>query len=248
MNTDDFSYEARSCVQRLARFDVALPGDAARWHTRLLELMASTPQAPEPNVVAELIVDGASETAVNKAIAAHLAQHHRTQQHHHAEQIAGRRVLAAVMADRDRLHTELAATAAELINRLHAAAALDDDVAALARAGRHNDASLLANAPADAQTLSDLFQFRDWYLTPSWEHWSTGWWSCENFENPWDARHIGTVTGGDVGLWPNWRAAIRAGARLWFVPVEQAVAASQTHEPNAVKPIDPRRSTATFAR
>ena len=99
----------------------------------------------------------------------------------------------------------------------------------------------MACADSDAAELRDLYALRDRYLTPSGSHWSTGWWSCETFSNPWDISGRHADHGGT--LWGHWRANIRAGGRLWFATYEDATAASSAHEPNMTAPIDPYRAS-----
>jgi hypothetical protein len=234
---DDPRFEAKYFAQQIAQFNVEPPEDAARWLARLTELEASRPEAPAPNALAELIADGADPADIDTAVAAYVGIKHRVAQHGEAERICGQRAMAAVRANRDTLHKQLAAIAEQLIDRLHAAAEITEPIAQLARERRTEDAALVAHADSDAEQLLALYRLRNQFATPTGAQWSTGLWSCENFSNPWD---LPRDTSGDGSLWGVWRAGIRAGGQLWFPSVEEARAASEPHEPvDEPEPIDP---------
>ena len=241
------NYEAGNATRAIDQFGITLNTDAEQWLQRLNDLKA-TPPAPLPhNAVAELIADAAKAAVIDTAIAAYVGQSHRGLQHDVALNIVGRRVLDAIVADRDRIHAELAELANEVIDRLHRAAVTDESISELTRQRRNDEAHLLACIDSDAETLRSLFYIRDEYLTPSSEQWSTGWWSCAQFANPWDVKNPNVR---DETPWGLWRASVRAGAQLWFPTIEEARAASQPHEPRAadsmLAPIDPYHRTATF--
>lgn len=238
---DTAAYDALDAARQLDRFSVDLPGEARRWLDRLTELRANPPAEAPRNQVAELIVDAAKPAEVDRALARAVSQHLRIGQQRLAQQIAGQRMLDALLADGDRVHAELAATANPIIERLHHAALLDETVAELARARRVDDAHALATASADVDELNDLFTIRNSYLTAPGSQWSTGWHSCAIWSNPWAIGHV-AENGGST--WDRWRAVIRAGGRLGYLSHAEAVAASQAHEPSGMTaPIDPRRST-----
>jgi hypothetical protein len=238
------AFEAIDAAHAFNHFGLDLPEDASHWVQRLTELRANRPEAPPRNAVATLIVDEAQAADIDQAIAAHLGNSHRVQQHSEAESIAGQRALTAIRADRDRLHSELRFTADQIIERLHQAAAIDESITDLTRARRVDEAHVLACANSDAVEPRDAYQLRDNYLTPPGSHWSTGWWDCGWYSNPWD---IGNGNADhDRTLWGALRANIRAGGRLWFPTLEEAHAASEAHEPNMTTPIDARRDGAVF--
>ncbi|MBX7433480.1 hypothetical protein JDV09_15370 [Mycobacterium sp. Y57] len=241
---DNSGFDAIQAAQSFDRFAVELPDDAVTALHKLMELRQSQPEDPPRDTVAHLIADSAKPNVIDAAIAAHVGANHRQQQHRVAETLTGRRVLAAIMADRARLHTELAVTADELIDRLHRAALITESVVDLARAKRPDDAHLLAVIESDAAELKDLYVLRDRYLTADGARWSTGWWSCQHWRTPWDHGHVADH---DSSQWGAWRAVIRAGGNLWFVPIEEATAASAKHEPSGpdlmTQPFNPRKGT-----
>jgi len=233
--------KALNAAQQFDRFGVDLPDEAQRWVQRLNELRQNRPEAPAHNGVAGLIAYGAKPATIDAAIAEYVGHAHRQQQHQMAENIVGQRTLAAILNDRDRLHRELAATATDIIDRLHQAAAIDETAVELIKQRRTTEAHAVATADSDAAELRNLYQLRDRFLIPPQARWSTGWWSCAEFESPWDIEHPSVR---DDSLWGMWRAEIRAGGRLWFATVEEARAASQPHEPTSSEmlPPDPRSS------
>ncbi len=238
---DTSAMDAIDTARQLDQFGIELPTDAARWLEKLHELRASPPNEAPHNEIATLIAASAKLAAIDEAIAYRLGQNLRTGQHRHAQQIVGRRCLDAILDDRDRLHTELAVTANQLIGRLHQAALIDESVTDLTRQRRVDEAHMLAVAESDVAELSDLFKLRSAYLTPRQSRWLTGWYSCEVWSNPWAFGHIAS---NDGSKWGTWRATIRAGGELWFVPFEVAAAASTENEPaDMIPPIDPRRRT-----
>jgi len=237
---------ALDASSQLDGFGITLGIDATKSLTKLLELRANPPEEPPPNEAAELIAGSASATAIDRAIAQKLGAHLRAGQHVRACQIVAARILDAILDDRVRLHADLAAHANPLISRLHEAAELTETVAELVKQRRVDEAHTAATASADAEDLHQIFKIRDAYITPPGMRWSTGWWDCSRFSNPWDVNHPSPQ--GD-SHWDQWRASIARGGRLWFVPVEQATAASAAHEPTGIPtPINPRRTgNATFA-
>ncbi|WNG92649.1 hypothetical protein [Mycobacterium sp. ITM-2016-00318] len=243
-----YSTSALECLDAahaLNHFGLDLPEDASHWVKRLTELRANRPEPPPHNAAALLIADNATADNIDRAIAEHVGKQHRLTQHREAESIAGQRALSAILADRDRLHSELRVTADQLIERLHSAAQLEETIVELTRARRNDEAHLVACAESDAGELRDAFQLRNRFLTPPGSHWATGWWSCETFSNPWV--DVSSRADDDGTLWSHWRANIRAGRTLAFFTIEEAHAASQAREPDMTEPFDPRRSSATFA-
>jgi hypothetical protein len=226
---DDPALEALDAARSLEGFGIELPQPAAEWVTKLAELRQQRPQPLPTHHVAGLIADSVDEAVIDRAVASHVGHHFRVQQHAQAERICGQRALAAILADRDRIHDELRTTAEALIDRLHRAAAIDEDIRELTRQRRVDEAHLLATADADTAELREAVRVRDYYLTPRTEHWSTGWWSCEHWRNPWEID--GSNADHDGTLWSVWRSRIRANGKLWFPTVEEAHAASQPHEP-----------------
>ena len=237
------SYEAGNAARSLNEFDIKLNADTDRCLRRLNELKANPPQPLPHNAVAELVADAAKPAVIDAAIAAQIGQNHRIMAHDTALNIVGQRVLDAIMADSDRLHAALKVTAADAIDRLHQAAAIDETITELTKQRRTSEAHILACIDSDAETLRSLYYIRDEYLTPASEQWLTGWWNCGQFSNPWDIKHPHPK---DETVWGLWRAQIHSGGRLWFPTIEEARAASQPHEPRAqdsvLAPIDPRRS------
>lgn len=234
--------DALTAAKQLDLFGVELPDAATKWLEKLQELRNRPPEEPPRNRVAELFADSATPAAIDKALAAALSANLKVGQARLAQQIVGRRMLNALIDDRDRLHRELAAHADPIVSRLHEAAVIDETVAELVKQGRVDAAHSVAVAESDCAELCDLFDLRNRYLTPSGTQWSTGWFDCSIWENPWDIAS-GAVAESDGTKWGFWRAKIRTGGKLWFVPHEVATAASQEHEPaDLVKPIDPRRT------
>lgn len=146
------SLEAVDAAHSFGSFDIELPPAATRWVRRLQELRTRRPEPPPRNRVAELIADGAPEADISAAIAQHVGQQHRLTQHSEAELLAGARALAAIMADRDRLHKELRVIAEQLIERLHTAAQIEESIVDLTRQRRTAEAHAVATA--DTQTAT----------------------------------------------------------------------------------------------
>jgi hypothetical protein len=244
---DMAGYEAGNACRALDEFGITLNADADRWLQRLNELKANPPQPLPHNAVAELVADAAKPAVIGAAVAAHVGQNHRIIQHDVALNISGRRVLDALLADRDRIHAALAVIANEVIDRLHRAAAVDESITELAKQRRNDEATVLACIDSDAETLRRLFVIRDEYLTPASEKWSTGWWSCATYSNPWELKNSSPR---EETVWEVIRAEIRAGGQLWFPTIAEARAASQAREPrpsdSLLPPIDPYHRTATF--
>lgn len=241
-------YEALSAARAFDQFGIDLPDDAQRWVQRLQDLRENPPQQAPHNHVATLIADAAKASEIDKAIAYQAGQAHRIQQHAFSQNIVGARALESILADRDRLHDEIAITADEAIDRLHQAAALTENITDLTRQRRTDEAHLLACAASDAEDLRAAYYLRDHYLTPTGAKWETGWWSCAQVRNPWDVKHPNPE---DSTQWAIWRATIRSGGQLWFPTWEQATAESRTHEPSTTEeavtpPINPRRGGGLF--
>ena len=239
-------YEAQNAARSLDEFGIKLNTDADRCLQRLNDLKANPPTPLPHNAVAGLVADAAKPAVIDAAVAAHIGHNHRIIQHDVAINIVGQRVLDAILGDRDRLHAELALIANEVIDRLHRAAAVDESITELAKQRRNDEATVLASIDADAEQLRRLFVVRDEYLTPASEKWSTGWWSCATYSNPWDVKNPSPR---EETVWEVWRAEIRAGGQLWFPTIAEARAASQAREPrpsdSVVAPMNPYR-TATF--
>ena len=237
---DFAAYESGNATRALDGFGIDLPADAEQWVNRLNDLRQNPPEQPAHSLVAELIADAADPAVIDAAVAAQVGVGHRIQAHTVAQNIVGQRVLDAILADRNRIHSQLRTTADETIARLHRAAAIDENIVDLTRQRRTEDAHLVATADADAETLRSLFYVRDEYLTPPSTPWSTGWWDCGKFENPWDIKHPNPK---DDSLFGVWRAEVAAGGRLWYPTIDEARAASQIREPAEVlPPIDPYRT------
>ena len=245
------AYEAIDAAHAFHHFGIDLPDDATHWVQRLNELRGTRPVQPPPNAVAVLLADNAKAADIDEAIAAHLGHNHRRNQHSEAETIAGARALNSILKHRDELHDQLASIANDLITRLHQAAQITEDIRELTRQRRTDEAHLLATADSDASELNDAYTLRDNYLTAPGSHWSTGWFNCQHWSNPWDitgANATGANANHDGSLWGVWAANVPAGGKLWFPSYEEARAASQTHEPNELAPpFNPvQHSTATF--
>lgn len=171
------------------------------------------------------------------AVSAHL----RAGQHRHAQQLCGQRCLAAILDDAPRIHTELAATASEIVERLHTAALIYETVADLVKARRVDNAHTLAVAESDVAELDDLYKSATNTSRHANHVGAQGWCDCSIWSNPWDI-FAGHVAENDGSRWGHWRAVIRSGGKLWYPSHEQATAASREHEhADMTKPIDPRR-------
>lgn len=242
---DNSAFNASEAVRVFDHLAIELSQEAQQWVQRLNDLRGNKPQPAAHDHVALLIADNAKPAAIDAAIAAHVGEAHRTQQHARAENVLGGRVLTAILDDRDRLHRELADRADTLIDKLHRAADITDNITDLVRAQRTDDAALVATIEPDAEQLRQLYYVRDTYLTPPTAQWSTGWWSCQHWAAPWSVEHPGAH---DDTLWGTWRATIRAGGTLWFPTWEQATEASQAHEPTELlPPVNPvRGNNSTF--
>jgi hypothetical protein len=233
------AYEANTAVSALAQFNITLPDDAQRWLTRLTELRENPVEQPAHNTVALLIADNAKPADIDRATAAHVGAQHRINQHQQAQAICGQRIIAAILADRDRLNTELATQAHELIDKLHAAATIDESVAELTKQRRTEDAELLVWVDTDVEQLRRMYFVRNEYLTPPGAQWTTGWWDCSEWQAPWLIKNPATT---DSSMWSQYRASIRAGGQLWYPTWEQATEASTAHEPGEMlPPINPVR-------
>lgn len=237
---DDNAFNASEAARAFNQLGIELSEEAQQWVQRLTDLRANKPQPAPHDAVAVLIADNAKASVIDAAIAHHVGQNHRIQQHARAENILGGRVLAAILDDRDRLHNELKAQAEPIIKRLHRAADITDSITDLVRAGRTDDAALVATIEPDAESLRMLYYVRDTYLTPPTAQWNTGWWSCQHWQNPWDIEHPAAH---DDTLWGTYRASLNARGTLWFPTWEQATEASSAHEPGEMlAPINPVRA------
>ena len=147
--------EAIDAAHARNHFGLDLPVDASHWVQRLTELRANRPEAPPRNAVATLIADDTDAADIDKAIAAHLGNSHRVQQHSEAESITGQRALTAILKHREELHRQLASIASDLITRLHQAALIEEDIRELTRQRRTDEAHLLATAESDTAELND---------------------------------------------------------------------------------------------
>lgn len=246
------AYEAVDAAHAFSRFGVDVPEDADRWIQRLTELRGNRPEPSPRNRVAVLIADNSEAADIDKAVADHVGNAHRVQQHAEAENIAGQRALCAIMAARDDLHRQLAKIADDIISRLHQAAAIDESIIDLTRSRRVEEAHILACADSDAAELHDLCTLRNRYLTPVGLRWSTGWWDCAHYRNPWDIgrghENHGHADGTQCTPFCEVRTKVRQGAELWFPSIEEAHAESLPHEPtdNTMTPFDPKRTSAAF--
>lgn len=228
---DDPSFEAPQAAKRLSRLGIDISEAASHWVERLLGLQRTRPEPQPHNEVAQMIANGAKESDIRAASAQHLSFDHRRTQHVEAERICGSNALHEILRDRVRLHNELAVTANELIEKIHVAARIDENLVELTRQGRGDEAYRLSVIESDTDELRECYEVRDMFLTVPGEHWKPGWWDCSQCSNPWDVAHHTIGSRGDENLWDIWRASIRAGAILWFPSLEQARAAALEHQP-----------------
>lgn len=239
---DDNAFNASEAARAFHQLGIELSPEANDLVKRLQTLRANKPEPAPHDAVALLIADSAKDAVIDQAIAFHVGQNHRIQQHARAENILGARILAAILDDRDRLHNQLKAQAEPIIERLHRAADITDNITDLVRAQRTDDAALVATIEPDAESLRQLYFLRDRYTTPPTAQWSTGFWSCQHWQNPWDIEHPAAH---DDTLWGTYRSSIRAGGQLWFPTWEQATEASSAHEPSEtmLPPFNPVRGS-----
>lgn len=112
----------------------------------------------------------------------------------------------------------LATVAAPLIANLTRCAELYEDLAALVRSGRHDDAALIGQLDLDAAELQALYTVRGYVTTGA--VWKVDWTDCSQWKDPHRLDVIeyrGTTA-------ERFLAGIRAGAGLWFPTPDESVA------------------------
>lgn len=212
-------YRARAALKDLAAHGVDWPGRVTAAVATLDRVEATPPTAPDHNAVARLIIDDADPDTIAAAVAEHVGAIHHAQQHRLAVDMAGQRVLAAILAERDDIHAQLKALADGLIAQITAAAAVSGTLPDLIRQGNTNEAKVLADAEPAAETLRQLYDLRNTLLVPAGLSTSVNGIEGGVWEDPGLAdRHYHQAP----SLFQSWAAIIRAGGVLWFPTAEQA--------------------------
>jgi hypothetical protein len=219
------TYRARNAVSQLASRSIPLPDSITAAVADLDRIESATPREPDRTAIRQAIVAGANTDEINDLVLAELAFTRLRGEYLQAAMIAAQGILAAVRAESDHLHAELAARANTAIGQLAAVAALDGaSLETLVRDGRHDDAQALVEVDVAGAELQALYEFRDSYLTPGGpESARAGHINCTQYRDPRiAARHHRA----DLDVTGNYLRALRQGAELWFPTPEEALAAA----------------------
>lgn len=205
---------ARKLASDLTALDIEIPADVADTLASLDALEARKPQPTTPDDLAKAYVDGSSDKAVDTLLAWHLADNARANAWREARvRIAGRALSQLAFHHAD-LIDRLAEKAAPLIANLERAAEIGSvDVAALIRAGRTEDADVIAHLELTAGDLANLYNIRT-RITVGAEYGGCGVWR--------DPRHVKVIPNGTQSDY--YLAGIKAGAELWFPQPHEAEA------------------------
>jgi hypothetical protein len=156
----DPPFQARLIVGQLTEHGIQLPAAVADAYAKL-EAVTFPPEI-EQNAVATAIADGRPAPDVQKLL---IAQEHDAalrQATAVAKNIAASRVLSAIRAHADDLFEALRPLAEQLIDDIHAAAAIGDiPLTALVRAGRHDESRLIVALEENDTKLQQLFRLRN---------------------------------------------------------------------------------------
>jgi len=216
---------ARQRVEDIARY-MTVPGEIT---DAIKHLDAVEAMQPEPVTTTDLAdAYAARDTKRINALAVALAtEQQRRAAWTEARARAGKAVMSAVTRNGDAIIAELADHAAPLNEQITAAAKVEThDVAVLLRAGRKEDADLVARLDLLAGDLTTLYSLRD-HITAGADY-GVGGIGCGVWRDP---RPVTQAQAGRTTL-PGTPAGryvqgIRAGGQLWFPTPAEALAAAQ---------------------
>ncbi|MGH3555193.1 MAG: hypothetical protein ACRDT5_21920 [Mycobacterium sp.] len=206
--------EARSALRDLEQHNVKLPKAVTAAVAVLDRVQGSTPPEPQPNAVAEAIVNDAAREEVGRLLHTVASYQQHRQAVFVAAKIAAGRVLAEIRRAADELHQQLAVQAAELIGQMAAAAQIDVPLQSLVRAGRDADARVVVDADTNAARLTALYAIVAEHLYPR-ATWGVDNVDCRQWVDPRKVQHA-----------PNVLAGLRAGGELHLARPDQAQAAA----------------------
>lgn len=218
----DHNYRSRTAVRELNGAGVKLPG-AVVDAVALLDRVSQFEPPPAPDV-SDLILAGAKQSEISAAVVQHLGAGHVQQAHSQAVQVAGERVIGAILDNRSEIHAQLRERADQLITAITAAAKITEPLAALVRAGRTTDAELIAQKDVHCEQLDRLYQLRDQYLTPRRTAYGIGHFDCGRWKDPNVVAHHARPSG---TLFESWAAGINAGGVLWYPDADEAQKSAQ---------------------
>ncbi|WP_396912483.1 hypothetical protein [Mycolicibacterium sp.] len=219
INRESAHTNAHNAITEFGKLNVELPTAVNQAHDALIALETRRPQQPDANAVRELYATAATDKAINEALNAstnHQARHNAWIQ---ARADLGIAVMQQMLSHSNEIHAALAAIATPIIEDITAAAKIDEPLNALVSAGRHNEATLTANAEINVAQLQHLYDLRDRYLTPPSAATSAGHYDGSVWANP-SVVH-GKARGETTAA--TWRAGIRAGGQLAFPTHTQAL-------------------------
>jgi hypothetical protein len=187
---------------------------------------STRPAQPGHYDIRDAVLAGADPVELGSLIVADLGAQKVQNAWSQAEQFAAQAALAAILEHRDHYHQQLAKQAAELIAKLEATAAVGGaPLDALIRAGRTDEAKLVADLEQHAAALDNIYRTRDLYLVAGgWKQLRAGQFDCSRWENPTD---LEDRIGGNLTLGQGFLCGINGAGRLWFPTGEQARAAAQ---------------------
>lgn len=223
---ENFTARADDAIRQLNARGIDLPTAVVDAVKTLTHLRETKPDAPAQTALRDMILAGAERAAIDAALLADLGSLRLDQEWRQAITNAAGLVLRAIRDEHDAIFEQLKALAERRIEHVSAVAALgDESLESLVRAGRQQDAQLLAEVDVAAAELVALWDLRDRYLTDGADTLKVGGWDCSRWrdERPVD-HHAGnfapSLTGHLLG-------GLRVGAELWYPSAGEAVEAAE---------------------
>lgn len=207
----------RRLTAEFTRRGITLPDELTAALDTLDQLEAARPASIGQPQLIDAYLRGDTPAEIDTlAVAAETCQR-RTDAHREACIKHALRTENLFTAHGDELTRALAALAAPLIANLERAAELEQDLAALVRAGRHDDAAIIGQLDLDAHELQALYNVRN--SVTQGAVWKVDWTDCSVWRDPHKLDTVdyrGTAT-------DRYLTGIRAGAGLWFPTVDEAL-------------------------
>lgn len=222
VNRDSAHTNAHNAIAEFGKLNVELPKAVHDAHDALIALEARQPQQPDPNTVRALYAAGATDKAIDAALADAANHQARRNAWIQARADLGITVNQQILNHANDIHTKLAEIAAPIIEDITTAAHINEPLNALVSAGRHDDATLIANADINTEQLAHLYTLRDRYLTPPGASTTAGHYDGSVWSNP-SVTHGKTRGETTTAIW---RAGIRVGGNLWYPRHDQALNAA----------------------
>lgn len=222
---DGAPYRARTALAALDQRDITLPAGVLDAVANLDRIEAELPPEPAVTAMHDAVLAGADRDQLDALVLDELGSHRIRTAYAQATLTAAVRVLGAIMDSRDDLHAQLAELADKTITTLTKVADIGEvSLDVLIRAGRHDDARLVAERDIAGPELHALYEFRDLFLTPGGPAAmrlgpvdASQWRDPEAVDHK---LHGDTVTA-------RYLAGLRGGGQLWYPTVEKAVQAAQ---------------------